>query len=152
MVQYARKSNDYIQNGKLYDTDIDMQNKIIINHDDPINDLDVANKRYVDNHTSGGATGITVTVSLTSTVYTSIITETIGVYNIKVISNVSNGPSAIFSICKNNPIKNIYGNRLSIDPGLNTNERLEIIWPANSTIQLRKTGSNYNGDYTVIYF
>jgi hypothetical protein len=122
-----------------------MNGKIITNHGTPLNSMDVANKAYVDSQSGG----VTSSVTLTGTAYSSVSIITTGCIMIFVKGDTANSPSAIFEIVKNNPNKNGVKNRICSVPGNLTGELLEISWLPNSGLRLRKTGSNFNGLYTV---
>ncbi len=74
-----------------------------------------------------------------------------GSYVIAVTSLVYGGPSATFAISKNSPFVDASIMRTSSCPGLETGEILELIWPENKMLALRKTGPFYDGDYLVDY-
>lgn len=71
---------------------------------------------------------------------------------VEIISNVANGPCAVFSISKN--ISNTNGNIIRYSsPGLDNITRLDMGWSSNSKLNVFKTTNNYNGNYLIkIYF
>lgn len=114
----------------------------------PTNPSDVATKNYVDTFLGGGS-GSIIQVTLTGTSYSVVSPVLSGTVTLNVKNSISGGPSAIFNICKNEQL--LIGNptRTCSCAGLNTYERLQIRWLANSGIELRKTGVNYNGIYNI---
>ena len=86
--------------------------------------------------------------TLTGTTSTVISTNLIGSYLITVNTLVSNGPCANFSVSKSN--QNNCGQiiRTTLGPGTNK-VALDIIWPANSGIQLFKTNNSCDGSYKI---
>ena len=70
-----------------------------------------------------------------------------GAYIICVSSVAPNGPCATFSISKSSNCVEPHIIVLSSSPGRDTNERLQIAWPRDSMILVRKTGLFYDGDY-----
>jgi hypothetical protein len=116
----------------------------------PTDPSDVANKNYVDTFLGGGGGGSIIPITLTGTNYSLITSSLSGVVTLTIKNSVSGGPSAIFNISKNEQL--LIGNptRISSSAGLNTYERLQIRWLANSGLELRKTGNNYDGIYNVI--
>lgn len=154
MDEYSYRSNGVVDGGKIINSQIDMNDTYIIkNHPDPIQDTDVVNKRYVDNHIGTGGTGggTSINVILNSTNYTDIITSTQGVFNINVKNSVSGGPCAVFIISKNSSSANFNMTRVVSSAGTTTEERLEVRWDPGEFIKLRKTGNNYDGVYNIVY-
>lgn len=92
------------------------------------------------------------TINLTNS--TAIPGNTFGYYTQKsfglsVVSNITNGPNAIFFVSKNTNTVN--GNIYSIRSNGLTGEQLNLSWGINSLLTLSKTGVNYNGDYTLTF-
>jgi hypothetical protein len=152
MVEYSSHSNAFVDEGRVYNSSIDMVTGIITIHLDPINDLDVANKRYVDNNSGGGGGGTSINVILTGTGYTDIILQTEGSFVVSVKNTMSNGPSASFMISKSSPTRGCSVTRVTSCSGDSTYEKLDIKWDSNDYIKLHKTGSSYDGTYKVVYF
>lgn len=95
------------------------------------------------------------TITLTGTSDTVIPGNVFGYYNqksfgISVVSNVTNGPNAIFFVSKNS--NEVNGNvHTTRSNGATTGERLKLTWGINSLLTLSKTGVNYNGNYTLTF-
>lgn len=148
---YYSRGNYIVQDGQILNSHIDMNNGIIINHENPINDTDVANKRYVDQTISNIALDsiIISDVILLGTDYITISDNLSGVYTISVRNIISGGPCGKWNAIKNDSYKNNKPDRVFSSAGLNTEERLELRWNANTGIELKKTGNNYDGQYRV---
>jgi hypothetical protein len=138
-------NNSLIINNRITACTIDMLSTTgnftrIINVQAPILPNDAVIKQYVD------ALGIIVTtytlINITPTV---ISTNLIGSFLITVNSLV-NGPCANFSVSKSNPNNCGQVIRTTLGPGTNK-IALDIVWPANSGIQLFKTGNYDDGSY-----
>lgn len=150
MAEYSSHTNAFIENGKILNSTIDMNGGIIINHEDPINPTDVVNKRYVDNNTSSGSGEITGNIILSGITYAPLIVETSGVFNIKIMAT-NGGPVAVFSIAKTTPTGTRSYSRIESVAGGGSFERLELRWNSNDSIEVRKTGLNYDGVYKYAY-
>ena len=122
--------------------DINMQN--ITSVKDPINNQDAATKKYVDDLEI-----ILRSVTLTGTSFTEISTNVKGSYIVTISNEILNGPTAIFHITKSETTRNAHIVRTVAAPGNNTSVFLEISWPINSSILLRKTGNQFDGSYKV---
>ncbi len=69
----------------------------------------------------------------------------------EIVSNVTNGPCAIFSITKNNI--NTYANVIRYgSPGIDNTTQLNVIWASNSKLNVSKTTNNYNGTYLIKFY
>jgi hypothetical protein len=155
MSRYSTIGNIKVVEGAIEDSDINMSGGIIINHEDPINPTDVANKRYVDN--MGGGSGIGGTVInnvLTGTTWYNIILDTEaprGIITLHIIyTGGDGGPMATFTIIRSK--QNIdgtvsYGYRVK---GETTGEFLEVRWLNGSGVDIRKTNNGYNGMYKIL--
>lgn len=137
-----------ITNSSITETTIDMDGGIITSAGTPINGTDVANKDYVDSVSSGLDI---VIISLTSTIYTTILNNQYGNLQLYIKNLVTNGPSASFTLNKSEPSRQTSYVRTTSSAGLNTLEKLDIRWNPNSGVQLKKTGINYDGDYQIKY-
>lgn len=90
-----------------------------------------------------------INVTLTGTAYTSISTETNGSFVILVKNLVVDGPSAVFSITKNDPAALPSINTMASTPGTGTLEILELQWNPGMDIELRKNGPAHDGIYQI---
>jgi hypothetical protein len=90
-------------------------------------------------------------VTLTGTEFVDVACFRPGTYLITVLSLVTGGPTASFSIskvCMNQAASSII--RMSGTPGINSNCEIDIIWEANSNLQIRKTEDFvFSGNYCV---
>lgn len=141
------KSNSKIQNGYISNSDIDMNTKVITNHGSPSTGTDVVNKTYCDANNKLPIFNTT----LNSTSWTNILIDQEGVFTVTVRNGMSGGPCGSFQLAKNHPSRGASIVRYSSSAGITTEERLEIRWLPGSGIDLRKTGVNYDGTYTVNY-
>jgi len=143
-------NNSKIQRGVIYDSSIDMQSRIIINHGVPSNNTDVVNKFYCDNNSNNVIPSFNIT--LLGTLWTTdVFLAQEGLFKINVRNGMSGGPCASFEVSKNHPSRGASILRNTSGAGLTTEERLEIRWLPSSGIDIRKTGSNYDGTYTINY-
>lgn len=143
------KSNGQIRNGYIYNSGIDMVGRVITNHNLPISGTDVVNKNYCDSNNSGGVPKFNITLS--GTTWTNILTDLEGVFIITVKNGMANGPTGTFNISKASSTRNASIVRWSATHGLTGEEKLQIRWNVNAGIDLRKTGTGYNGTYTIKY-
>jgi hypothetical protein len=111
---------------------------------DPIYPQDAATKKYVDD------LGIVISeITLTLTNTTTISNNDKGSYIITITNLILNGPSGIFHVTKNEKENHAHIVRTAAAPGNNSNIFLEITWPPNSGILLKKTGNIYDGSYRI---
>lgn len=143
------KSNSKIENGNIYNSKIDMNSGIITNHNTPILGTDVVNKNYCDSRSIPSIPSINI--SLSGTVWTTILLDQDGDFEISVKNMISGGPSARFMLSKNDASRQASIIRVTSCAGVTTEERLEIRWLANDGIDLRKNKPNYDGTYLVKY-
>lgn len=145
------KGNYFITAGsRIIGALIDMSGGIISNHAQPILPSDVANKEYVDLRIPIGPNA-PVIITLTGTNYTTISTQLTGNFMISVKNVVVNGPSATFTVVKSNSSSYPGCARISSFPGTTSNEKLDISWDPGSGIKLKKTGNNYDGNYSIFF-
>ncbi len=155
---YAISVQDTIvKNGIITKSTIDMDYKKITSLDDPDDDYDAANKRYVDFYANAATSGsaplpVSEIIVLNNNSFSTITNGgTTGSYLISVVSLTSvNGPCGIFIISKLRSNMRPGWSLVGQTPGLSTQESLEISWPSNGHIQIRKTGVNYDGSYKVV--
>lgn len=140
-------SNSIIKSGRIHDSDIDMNGKVITNHNLPVNGTDVANKNYVDSHTGI----ISLNITLSGIASTAIILSTSGDFEISVKNIITNGPSAKFFATKNDPSRQAAIQRFTSAAGTTTNERLNLFWPIGDYIYISKDGVQYDGTYSIKY-
>lgn len=148
-------SNGVIENGKvrksqITESSIDMNNGIITSHIEPNNYTDVSNKGYIDKRIKV----FNISLSNTSTSDIKLPPYNSDIYRGNLIINIVNistpdGPNATFNINKSDINNTGVIHRTSTSAGTTTLERLMIIWPANSTPKIYKTGTNYNGIYQI---
>jgi hypothetical protein len=115
----------------------------ITNVQNPIDNQDAATKFYIDQ------LGTVFNISLNNTTNSTLSTNVKGSFMITITNTVLNGPSAIFNITKSESYKNPHIVRITASPGHSTNTFLEISWPPNSNILLRKTNQHFDGSYLV---
>jgi hypothetical protein len=144
------KSNSRIQNGSIINSSIDMQNRVIVNHALPVSNGDVVNKLYCDANSNNVIPSFNITLS--GTLWTTdVFIAQEGVYKVTVKNGMSGGPCAQFELSKNHPSRGASIIRNSSGAGITTEERLEVRWLPTNGIDIRKTGVNYDGTYTVTY-
>ena len=86
-------------------------------------------------------------VSLSGINYVNIYKKKDRLSMLLVVKNViTNGPSAVFAILKNDKTQQGLVQRLTSCPGSN-GEHLEVTYAANSKVKIRKTGVGFDGDY-----
>lgn len=136
-----------ITNSSIYTSTINMNGGVITNLGVPVNLTDSVNKQYVDDLVSGVNT---IYITLTNTVYTTVSSFTSGTATLDVKNVVSGGPSATFNISKNDQTRFANPTRLTSQAGNTTNEKLEIDWSPNGPLRIKKTGTNYDGQYKII--
>ena len=151
---YSSLTNSSIGNSKMSrstitTTSIDMLDIVgnyqnIINVKNPINPQDAATKLYVDN------LGIILsTATLIGTANTTISDFVKGSYIITISNLIFNGPSAIFHISKSESIHDAHIVSTVANPGYQTNIFLQLTWPQNSGILLKKSGNSFDGSYKI---
>jgi hypothetical protein len=143
------KSNSTIKNGVILKSIIDMNGSVITSHGTPVADTDVPNKAYVDASSSSGIPSLNITLSSTS--WTSVSVLETGDFTVSIKNMVSGGPSGNFLLTKNESSRQASIIRNSSSAGLTTEERLEMIWPINDGIYLRKNKTGYDGTYQIKY-
>jgi hypothetical protein len=118
----------------------------------PVLPSDQASKAYVDKVIRdalevrfGG-----VKVQLQGIAFYDVINLRLGSYVVAVTPiGMVGGPTATFSISKNNFDNDAAITKMTEYPGMYTFEQLEMAWPANKMLQLRKSGLGYDGQYLV---
>lgn len=149
-VPYISKANNMILRGKIMSSIIDMNTNKITTVGTPTAGGDAVNKTYCDQNSLSGLP--TITITLTGTTWNTIISNTTGVLDLLVANVVTGGPCAKFSVLKNESTRNASIQRWGSVSGTTTDERLEVRWLADSGLELRKNGANYDGQYKVRYF
>ena len=143
------KSNSTIINGVISSSTVDMDGGVITSHGTPISPTDVPNKAYVDAVSAASIPSLNVNLSGVS--WVEILTGQTGIFSITVKNMITNGPSASFSIAKNEATRQAAITRNNSCAGLTTEERLEIRWLPSTGIELRKNKIGYDGTYRVQY-
>jgi len=141
--------NNIITNSIINTSSLDMlsssgQYQRITNVATPILPNDAVIKSYVDQ------LNIVISdITLTGTSHTQISNDYTGSFVVTITNLVTNGPSGIFNITKNNI--NVCGMiaRVVACPGADIETILDMTWPANSPPMLFKTNVNYDGSYMV---
>ena len=90
-----------------------------------------------------------ITVTLSGKEYTPVVAVTPGSYVLTVSSSVPGAPTATFSLSKSKSGMEPSVVKITSSLGADSNENLEMIWPPDGEICLRKTGENYNGLYVI---
>lgn len=136
-----------IQNSAINTSSLNMNSANITNVANPINPQDAATKNYVD------IIGRVYEITLTGTAYTLVTNQYLkGAVMISVSNNVANGPSATFQAVKSESTRPSNNVRIVGSPGLSSGEQLLLKWDANTGIEIKKTGTSYNGAYKVIIY
>jgi hypothetical protein len=143
-IQNVNITSCSIGNSAITTSSLDMNMANITSVKDPINNQDAATKKYVDDLEIR-----LMSITLSGTSYTQISTNIKGSYIVTISNEILNGPSGIFHITKSETIRSPHIVRTVAAPGYVSNVFLEISWPVNSGILLRKTGSQYDGSYKV---
>ena len=130
--------------GNIFNSNVDMNNKLITSVLDPSSPQDAATKAYVD------ALGvIQLTVPLSGQIPTQISTQSRGSFVITITPYVSNAPSAIFHVTKSGTGMHAGVTRTVSSVGADLATGLVILWPPNSGVWLVKNTSNYDGSYQI---
>lgn len=90
-----------------------------------------------------------INVVLISTTPVTFLPALVGVFQFQIYSDNANGPVATFSVSKNNQTAPASCFKMSGVPGITTNESLRVAWPSGEGPHVYKTGSGYDGIYTI---
>lgn len=142
-VQNVIITSSTIGNCTIGTSKLDMNMDNITNVKDPINPQDAATKKYVDE------IGTFTNITLNGVTTTQISSANKGSFIISITNNISNGPTAIFHVTKNEPSNYAHIVRTVATPGKYSTTTLQITWPPNSGILINKNGMSYDGSYTV---
>ncbi len=112
---------------------------------------DAATKAYVDTQIEARmqAKFSGKIVALNETAFSDVVNLQPGSYTINVSNLVPGGPTASFQISKNSPSAEASITRTSNVNGEDTGEQLDLIWPSNRMLALRKSGSFHDGAYLI---
>jgi len=133
-----------------YLVDLNMKNMSMLSGP-PVLPSDQASKAYVDKVVQetldvkfGG-----VNVNLSGMNFASVINLATGSYMITVTPHCDGAPTSTFSVSKNSVDNDAIIKEVTGCAGLQSPEKLEMSWPPNSMLLLRKTGPGYDGLYLV---
>jgi hypothetical protein len=144
----AKITGGTIDNVVITDSNIDMNNNKITTLGDPTLEQDAVNLRFLNTVIQKKV------VTLSGTTFSVIDNVTRGAYNLAIFPDEStgalNGPAATFSISKSKASKHMGCMRLTSSPGDITSEQLELQWLPNSSLELKKSNTNYDGDYCIV--
>ena len=144
----AKITGGTIDNVAITDSTIDMNNNQITTLGDPILEQDAVNLRFLNTMIQKKV------VSLSGTAFSVVETITRGAFNISIFpdetTSAINGPAATFSVSKSKSSKHMGCMRMTSAPADITKEQLELQWLPNSSLELKKTNTNSNGDYCVV--
>jgi hypothetical protein len=91
-----------------------------------------------------------VKVFLMGTSVQNVENLTPGSYALSINSLVIGGPTATFHISKNSSFNDATSIvRVAFSPGMDTGEELQVLWNANSMLQIKKTKPYHDGEYRV---
>ena len=142
-----------ITDSSIMSSSLDMNQRKITSVGTPVRPLDAANKIYVDDTVTKVYEGIETqfsgsAVTLTGTEPSDIVNMQSGSYFVAV-TPYDDGPTACFAISKASESQVGQVVRLTAHPGQVTLEQLELMWPRNGLLRLRKSGRGYDGRYLV---
>lgn len=142
---YYSSGNFEIENGRVFSSIVDMNNKNrIINVIDPIDNQDAVTKGYVDKNTP-----LRYNVTLSGTNWSTLESPDLyGSYMIKVQST-EGFPTGIFTLIKSDRTRK--GNYKAFDDfDITDTTRLIFEWNPNENIRVRKTSNLCDGEYIII--
>lgn len=142
--------NGQVNNSSITNSSIDMNGGVITSHGAPVNGTDVVNKDYADSISGGGGVPYS-TITLTGTTPYIGLAAFKGSVMLLVKNVVADGPSATFILSKSEQSREASIARMTSCDGLNTAEKLDVIWLPNEQIKIFKTGNGYDGNYQVKY-
>ena len=143
LVENVVMTTSNIQASKL-----DMNNQKITSVATPTDPYDAANKYYVDQRLANAYQSFTVTLQGRSSVEVTNLLP--GSYMVIINPLVDGGPTAMVAIAKSRDVIATGGNVIAQGQSI-TQEQLVLEWQASSPVTLRKTGDNYDGDYSVSF-
>lgn len=133
-----------------YAVDMNMKNVSAVCRE-PVLPDDISTKAYVD-HQIRQALDIGfggIKVMLSGTAFSNVINQRPGSCSITVTALVDGGPTAVFAVSKATPFAEAHIVRHTSASANFTGEYLELDWPENAMIRLRKSGPGYDGEYLV---
>lgn len=148
-------SRTRIRNSSIMSSTIDMNMNNITSVKDPEKNQDAATKWYVDERMEKAVEEVSnqfqgFEIRLEGTNFSDIAYIKSGSYIVTIFSNDGDGyPTATFSISKASDYRAAMIHRMTSDPGLDTYEQLDLQWPVNDVLTVRKTGPGFDGNYIV---
>lgn len=140
-------TNTKVQSSQITASSLDMNGANITSVADPVQDQDAATKFYVDQRASSA--GQIYTITLTGSSFTSIAYLSVpGAYFITVGGGPSGSAVAVFTVAKSSAGFAAQVFRIG-SQNASTGEDLQLQWPPNSPVVIRKNGTAHDGTYQV---
>lgn len=146
----GRSNNLQITESSIIGSNIDMNFNTITSVKDPEQAQDAATKLYVDamiaKMSRQKQPSNEYVILLQKNDYSQITNRKPGSYIISISPETVGAPSAVFSVSKSTDSSIAHVQRITAVPGT-SKEMLELNWPGNSQILLRKTGKDTNSEF-----